>query len=436
MLKVVDHFWGTHTGRQRKHNEDNFYPKPPLFVVADGMGGAQAGEVASDMAVQAFKAGLPAEGSAEERLTAVIRAANERIHAMARADLERAGMGTTVVAAYLGDQDVAIAHVGDARAYLFRDGELTPLTRDHTLVQALIDQQRITPEEAAVHPQRSIITRAVGPEPQVEVETHTYPLQPGDVVLLCSDGLTSMVDEGVVLDALRSAPNMNAAGRALIDAANAAGGRDNITVILFQLGDEDAPEVGATESFTAAEGTLVRGPDGDGDGDGQVDERPVKPETGFMPAIEVAGGAGVGAAAAQAADAQAPSEAATRRRLTPRRPGEPAPARTKRRRRGGRRWVFPVAFLCVLALFLGGAWIATRAVYFVGTDSQGFVTIYRGVPYALPGGIHLYERFYTSGVPAEIVAPARRKKLLDHSLRSRNDAESLVNQLELGKLSP
>ncbi|MCW3064017.1 MAG: protein serine/threonine phosphatase, partial [Solirubrobacterales bacterium] len=109
-----------------------------------------------------------------------------------------------------------------------------------------------------------------------------------------------------------------------------------------------------------------------------------------------------------------------------------AAARPRRRRR---RWIAPVAIVCAVALLLGGAWIASRAVYFVGTDRQGFVTIYRGLPYDLPGGVHLYERFYTSGVPAEIVPVARRKKLLDHTLRSRNDAESLVNQLELGKLS-
>jgi serine/threonine protein phosphatase PrpC len=424
MLKVADHFWGTHTGRQRRHNEDNYYPQPPVFVVADGMGGAQAGEVASDLAVQAFKAGLPDDGSPEERLAEVIRAANQRIHAMAHADLERAGMGTTVVAAYLGDREVAIAHVGDARAYLFRDGELTPLTHDHTLVQALIDQGRITTEEAAVHPQRSIITRAVGPEPQVDVETHTFPLQPADVVLLCSDGLTSMVDEGAITDILRSTPKLKAAGRALIDAANAAGGRDNITVILFRLEDADTVDAGATQDFDAAadgvgEDTLIRPPADDGE---VVAQRPAKPETGFMSALQ----------AVETAEAPA-AETARRRRLTPRGPGDSRAAARPRRHR--RRWIAPVAIVCAVALLLGGAWIASRAVYFVGTDRQGFVTIYRGLPYDLPGGVHLYERFYTSGVPAEIVPVARRKKLLDHTLRSRNDAESLVNQLELGKLS-
>jgi protein phosphatase len=406
-MKIVDSFWATHTGRQRRHNEDNYYAAAPVFVIADGMGGAQAGEVASEMLVKAFKSGLPPDGSPEEKLAAVISEANERIHESAHADRERAGMGTTVAAAYLADHEVSIAHVGDARAYLFRDGELTPLTRDHTLVQALIDQGRLTSEEAAVHPQRSIITRAVGPEPQVEVETQTFTVQSGDVVLLCSDGLTSMVDESEIAELLRESTSLKEAGRKLIDAANAAGGRDNITVILFRLGEDDEPVAAADERET----TMVRPPAEDAD---PVKERPAKPQTGFLPAVEVA---------------------EPRRRLAPRRPGEAAaPRRTRRRRR--RRWIAPVATVGVLVLVLGGLWIASRAVYFVGTDKQGFVTIYRGVPYDLPGGIHLYERFYTSGVPAEIVPAARRKKLLDHTWRSRGDAESLVNQLELGKLSP
>jgi PPM family protein phosphatase len=403
-MKIVDQFWATHTGRQRRHNEDSYYAAPPVFVIADGMGGAQAGEVASDMVVTAFKSGLPPDGSPEEKLTAVIRAANELIHSSAHADRERAGMGTTVAAAYLADHEVSIAHVGDARAYLFRDDELMPLTRDHTLVQVLLDQERITPEEAAVHPQRSIITRAVGPEPVVEVETQTIAVQSGDVLLLCSDGLTSMVDEAKIAEILRSARSLRDGGRRLIDAANEAGGRDNITVILFRLGEDDDPVEAADEGET----TMVHD---------AVEQRPDKPETGFMPAL--------GGAAAE--------QAAPRRRLQPRRPGAEPVASKKRRR--SRRWIAPVAVVCVLALIVGGLWIASRAVYFVGTDSQGFVTIYRGVPYDLPFGIHLYERFYTSGVPAQIVPVARRSKLLDHTWRSQDDAVSLVNQLELGKLS-
>jgi serine/threonine protein phosphatase PrpC len=402
-MKIVDQFWATHTGRQRSHNEDSYYAAPPVFVIADGMGGAQAGEVASDMVVTAFKSGLPPDGSPEEKLTAVIRAANELIHESAHADRERAGMGTTVAAAYLADHEVSIAHVGDARAYLFRADELMPLTRDHTLVQVLLDQERITPEEAAVHPQRSIITRAVGPEPQVDVETQTIAVQPGDVLLLCSDGLTSMVDEAKIAEILRSTGSLRDGGRSLIDAANEAGGRDNITVILFRLGEDDDPVEAADDRET----TMVHD---------AVEPRPDKPQTAFMPAL--------GGAAAE--------QAAPRRRLQPRRPvAEPA---TKRKRRS-RRWIAPVAVVCVLAVVVGGLWIASRAVYFLGTDSQGFVTIYRGVPYDLPFGIHLYERFYTSGVPAEIVPATRRSKLLDHTWRSQNDAVSLVNQLELGKLS-
>ena len=420
MLNIVDHFWATHVGRQRKHNEDNFFPQPPVFVIADGMGGAQAGEVASEQVVRSFRAGLPEEGNPEERLTFVIQEANERIHEMAHADKDRAGMGTTVVAAFLDDHEVAIAHVGDARAYMMRAGELQPLTHDHTLVQALLDQKRITPEQAAVHPQRSIITRAVGPEPKVDVETHTFSLQAGDIVLMCSDGLTSMVDEAKISNIVRTAPNLETAGNGLIDAANAAGGRDNITVILFRVGEEGEQVLDGPPT----DETMVRPPVGPAD-DEDVEERPDKPQTGFLPAIQGLHGT---------LEHDAATDPAPPRRLTPRRPGEGRPVRAGPERRR-RRWIAPVAAVCVLAVVLVAAWIASRAVYFVGTDSQGFVTIYRGVPFDLPAGIHLYERFYTSGVPAQTVSPARRKKLLDHTWRSQRDATSLVNQLELGRLN-
>jgi PPM family protein phosphatase len=173
-------------------------------------------------------------------------------------------------------------------------------------------------------------------------------------------------------------------------------------VILFRLGEDSDPVEAAGDE---REPTMVHD---------AIEQRPDKPQTAFLPAI--------GETAAEE----------PRRRLVPRRPGE-APTTAKKKR--SRRWIAPVALVCVVVLVLGGLWIASRAVYFVGTDSQGFVTIYRGVPYDLPFGIHLYERFYTSGVPAEIVAPARRKKLLDHTWRSQNDAVSLVNQLELGRLT-
>jgi protein phosphatase len=176
MLRATEIIALTDTGRQRRDNEDSAYARSPLFVVADGMGGAQAGEVASQMAVQTFEQDLPDGGvSVEERLAERVREANRRIHELSRSDRERAGMGTTLTAAYLDEASLAIAHVGDSRAYLVRDGALRRLTRDHSLVGELVQRGKLTEEQAAEHPQRSIITRALGPEPDVEVDTWTYP---------------------------------------------------------------------------------------------------------------------------------------------------------------------------------------------------------------------------------------------------------------------
>ena len=164
MLRAAETIERTDTGRQRRGNEDSSFARAPLFVVADGMGGAQAGEVASRIAVDTFAQGLPDDGGAEERLATRVREANGVIYERAHSEQDLAGMGTTLTAAYLEDTHVAIAHVGDSRAYLFRDGTLKRLTQDHSLVDELVREGKLTEEQAAEHPQRSIITRALGPE--------------------------------------------------------------------------------------------------------------------------------------------------------------------------------------------------------------------------------------------------------------------------------
>ncbi len=245
MLRVAEHFERTDTGRQRKANEDAFFARSPLFAVADGMGGAQAGEVASHLAVEVLEQGLPdGPGSMEERLAERVREANARINELSRSDDERAGMGTTLTAAYVGEDELAVAHVGDSRLYRLRDGRFERLTDDHSLVEELVRQGRLTPREADEHPQRSIITRALGPEAGVEPDSRTWPARAGDVYLLCSDGLTSMVHEERVGEVVRTAPDLAAAGRGLIEAANHAGGRDNITVILFRLEEVEPAHAG------------------------------------------------------------------------------------------------------------------------------------------------------------------------------------------------
>ena len=242
VLRVAETVVRTDTGRQRRGNEDSSYARAPLFVVADGMGGAQAGEVASQLAVEAFAQGLPAEGSPEERLAECVREANRRIHELSRSEAEHAGMGTTLTAALLDADTLSIAHVGDSRAYLYRDGELRRLTRDHSLVGELVEQGKLTEAQAEEHPQRSIITRALGPEPSVQVDTWSYPVRDGDVLLLCSDGLTSMIGEEHIARVLAGTSDLPRTGDRLIDEANAAGGRDNITVVLFRIeavGEDD-----------------------------------------------------------------------------------------------------------------------------------------------------------------------------------------------------
>ena len=257
VLRVAEHVERTDTGRRRQGNEDAYVARAPLFAIADGMGGAQAGEVASGIAADTLAHGLPpGDGPLAARLDALVQEANLRIHERSVADDDLAGMGTTLTLLHVGPDELTLVHVGDSRGYRLRDGGLERITTDHTLVEELVRQGRLTPEEADEHPQRSIITRALGPEAGVEADTVTIPARGGDVYLLCSDGLTDMVPEARIAELLAAAPTLAAAARDLIDAANAAGGRDNITVVLLRLeevgarepgdasGDDDATRVG------------------------------------------------------------------------------------------------------------------------------------------------------------------------------------------------
>ncbi|MDQ3936973.1 MAG: Stp1/IreP family PP2C-type Ser/Thr phosphatase, partial [Actinomycetota bacterium] len=241
-LRIVEKASVTDVGRQRQSNEDAFFERAPLFAVADGMGGARAGEVASRMAVEEL-AGLDAAGTRdEERLREVARAANRRIYEMAQGDSEHAGMGTTFTAVLVSGREVAVGHVGDSRLYRLREGAFERLTDDHSLVEELVRQGKLSPQEAEVHPQRSIITRALGPEADVQVDTFTHTARDGDVYMLCSDGLSGMVSDEQMAGILASARSLDDAARDLIDAANAAGGKDNITVVLFRVAEAEGAE--------------------------------------------------------------------------------------------------------------------------------------------------------------------------------------------------
>ncbi len=236
-LGVVEYAAATHTGMMRRTNEDAHLARPPLFVVADGMGGSRAGEVASGLAVSTFEGLAGTKGLPEELLRTTIAEANTRIHDTAERDAATAGMGTTITAALVADATVSFGHVGDSRAYLWREGVLQQLSDDHSLVGELVRRGALTPEEAERHPQKNIITRTVGTEPALAVDTWTLEAAQDDVFLLASDGLNNMVRDPEIAQILANAPSLAHAARELVRAANAAGGIDNITALLFRVGD-------------------------------------------------------------------------------------------------------------------------------------------------------------------------------------------------------
>src|SRR5919205_802967 len=245
-MLFLEPYGTTDAGKVRANNEDALLVgdgrDETLFAVAAGIGGLEAGEVASRIAVDVLKE-LEPGGSFE----AAIREANRRILAVGRGDERLSGMGTTIVAVRFGgthEEPVAqIAHVGDSRAYLLRGGEMKPLTEDHSLVAELVRSGDLTRDQAAEHPQKNLITRALGAEEEVDVDTTVLPVEAGDRILLCSDGLSDMVAEGRISEILADSPDdPEAAARSLVSAALEAGGADNVTVVVVDLKERVAPE--------------------------------------------------------------------------------------------------------------------------------------------------------------------------------------------------
>jgi protein phosphatase len=411
VLRAVEQHSLTDVGRQRSANEDALFASPGggLFAVADGMGGARAGEVAAKAAVDEL-AGLEERDQVREReLATVVEQANRRIHELSQSDESLAGMGTTMTTLAVGDADVAIAHVGDSRAYRLRDGELERLTHDHSLVDEMVRAGRLTPEEAEVHPQRSIITRALGPEAEVEVERMTYPARSGDVYLICSDGLTTMVPEDALASILRGRSSLRQAAEELVKAANEAGGRDNVTVVLFRLAEEGEAEAAADD-----QATMVGG----------------RADSLSTEEVQAAVAAASEREPETASDSTMVFDEEQKRQV---RESARPPAR-ERRGPGFRRWVTGVVVALVVGGLLVGFWVGSRQFYFVGTDDRGLVALYRGLPYELPFGIELWEREYSTGVPARLLPVTRRDRVLDHRLRGKGDAVDLIKQVERGEL--
>jgi PPM family protein phosphatase len=240
-MSVISFAGASDTGRKRRRNEDSYVLAPPIFAVADGMGGAQAGEIASRLAAAALEDTDPGAKSGAERVNSLIQEANRRVHERAIADPATSGMGTTMTVALVEGTKVTFGHVGDSRAYRYRNGEIEQITEDHSLVNELLKSGKLSPEEADSHPQRSVITRAVGTDPDVDVDSFTIDAEVGDVFLICSDGLTDMVDDENIRSVLEKFHNdLDRATKSLVSAANRGGGEDNITVVAFEISQDGA----------------------------------------------------------------------------------------------------------------------------------------------------------------------------------------------------
>ena len=251
-MPVGAHAVASDTGRRRRRNEDNYVVAPPLFAVADGMGGAQAGEVASQLAASALEAGGSDGLEGTTAIDALIQEANRRIYDRASTDPTASGMGTTMTVALVEGMSVAIGHVGDSRAYLVRGEHMEQLTEDHSLVNELLKTGKLSEEEAQIHPQRSVITRAVGTDPDVDIDGFTIEAEEGDVFLICSDGLSDMVEDEEILELVHAnREDLDKAVKALVAAANRGGGEDNITAVAFQISSEAGPNLEDTVSMPA-----------------------------------------------------------------------------------------------------------------------------------------------------------------------------------------
>jgi protein phosphatase len=242
----------TDIGRVREGNEDSYLVDEPLFAVADGMGGHKGGDVASQLALETLEAAFR-EGTLP--LAEQLRDANNAVFARSQEDSAVSGMGTTLTAVVVDAGELHLAHVGDSRAYLLRAGQLRQLSEDHTLVQRMVKSGEITAAEAEVHPHRNVLTRALGTEPDVEVDEEDVALLDGDRLLLCSDGLTGMVTEEQILAILSAAPDPQDAADRLVRAANRAGGVDNITVVVI---DVEADQADGASSAASASGGMTR----------------------------------------------------------------------------------------------------------------------------------------------------------------------------------
>lgn len=368
----------TDVGRVRQANEDSYLVQEPLFAVADGMGGHAAGDVASRIAVDVLKQDIDSGQSADkETLVNAIKHANSVIFDQSQSDSALSGMGTTCTLLFVVGSEGRIAHVGDSRAYLLRGGKLSQLTDDHTLVNRMVKEGRLRPEEADRHPQRSIITRALGVDANVKVDYKTFDLRAGDRILLCSDGLTSMIDPPTIQRVLSETPDSDEASERLITLANDAGGEDNITVVLVDVAD---PEGAATAGPTSP-GAVVREP---------ITTDPPRTET----------------PAARPVQAVAQPRRWLRRLVV---------------------WVVALAVLGVGGFFVVD-YLISRSWY-VGTNDDGFVVVYQGIPEEVLG-FDLKEEKNTTTISIDDLPEFLREDVQEGiKVESREEAQERVEAL-------
>ncbi len=405
MTLVARHGALSDVGLHRKTNEDTFVVQPPLYAVCDGMGGANAGEVASGVAAET----LAAEVARGTPLHAAAEAANAAVYQRAHDNLEQTGMGTTLTAFVLEGDTARFVHIGDSRAYLLRDGELRQVSDDHSLVGEMMRDGRLTEEEAAVHPHRSILSRALGTEPQARIDEFSEDLLPGDVLLLCSDGLSGPVPADAIRVALTRSDPQAAAERLILEARR-GGGPDNITAVVVRL--DEGPH-GAVEDET----TLVQR--ADPEDDVATGELPFVVAGGEPPGPEgdAADALAAEAAALRAAEPDAPSQAVT----------DVAADAARRHRRSVRRLGIVAALLVLLVVALAAGAFFLSTVFYVGVD-DGTLAIYSGVPGKI-GPVPLHAVYRRSVVTYDSLSPAARTLVDEEQLRDRQSAMSLSRML-------
>jgi serine/threonine protein phosphatase PrpC len=365
----------TDVGRARERNEDSYLSSPPLYAVADGMGGHRGGNVASSLAMKVLSE--IAERGRWDQLGEQVREANRAILDQARGDRTLSGMGTTVTAAFMDNNELHLAHVGDSRGYLLREGEISQITEDHTLVHRMVQEGKISAAEAEHHPQRSILIRALGVEDPVEVDEFTVAVQGGDRILLCSDGLYSMVPDDRIKEVLLSTQDPQQACEQLVEMANEGGGLDNITVVILDFEPGEGVEVLASDSG------LQQADTGDGAG--------TRSPNGFAPADdEEPSPRGFEERAPQAPPAPPapglPDQQAAPVGAAPPAQFQPAPEPKRRKRRW---WFWAVAAVVLVALAAVGFRVFLDSRWFVG-EHQEHVAVFRGLPVTLFGSVNLF----------------------------------------------